>query len=41
MHMDIHLYIVCISLYVYVGINGYMQMLFMYISVGRSVISDS
>ena len=37
----IHLYNVCICLYVYVGVNGYMQMLFMYISVGRSVISDS
>ena len=41
MHMGIHLYILYICLYVYVGINGYTQMLFMYISVGRLVIPDS
>lgn len=41
MHMGTHLYNVCICLYVYVGINGYMQILFMYMCVGRSVISDS
>ena len=41
MHMGIHLYNVCICLYAYVGINGYMQILFMYMCVGRSVISDS